>query len=334
MGLNPFLPFVGGIKGYQQFETPDPREGKYVFVAHNPNIVMSSFKLKSCYWLDQRTQEVKVNILFWSHSTQEVGSVEHTVSFDYLGAASPSFEIQMADFYDRDRTDGGRDPVIVARILSILFINFIMIHKSFLQLSSYVMPHLLPYLKRVEGEPVKTRRQPRQWTIKKACLACMDVMCEMLVFAILTMFTISRIQERTISATFFNAVADVGKTGNSRMAIMLSSKIDSAIKEQLSEKLDSLAYMLLSNVAVSERLQLLLAFFMMNNCIDLMRHFYANPHFSMVPKTLTFSLTKIVYLLTTITTMQLLYGTFVAVNYGQYGGTALLTQFQRGSHFT
>ena len=49
-----------------------------------------------------------------------------------------------------------------------------------------------------------------------------------------------------------------------------------------------------------------------------MRHFYANPHFSMVPKTITYGLEKLSYLFVVLSTIMLVYGTYISVVGGQY----------------
>ena len=146
-GINPFQPFVSNIPSFQNKILPDPREGYYVYLANSPDRAEKIFKLRNCNWLDLRSRKVTVDLVFWDVATQEIGLINHMIEFDYLGRATPTLTIDMADFRDMTRDLSTQypsiDPSITTRAWSVSLLAFSSMHKAILQVTSILFPIIL-----------------------------------------------------------------------------------------------------------------------------------------------------------------------------------------------
>ena len=100
--------------------------------------------------------------------------------------------------------------------------------------------------------------------------------------------------------------------------------IDGMTKEETFEyqyNLDTLTFILSNYLRQTSNFKFMIGLFMINAAVDLIRHFYANPSFSIVPKTLTYSASKMSFLILVILLMICGYGTFLVVLFSIYTDT-------------
>ena len=188
LGLNPFQPFESGSAGFQTTVHPDPRAGLYVFVATSPTAVANTFKLKQCHWLDLKTRQVKVSTMFWNIGTQEIGLVEHVVTFDALGRATPRLTIDMARFEDTNHASCDFDCV------SFQILACAIGHKGFLAITSLLWPLVRKVVFTTsssdDGNSASTSTTaPR--TCTSTCVGFMHALCEVYILFVAVMFWMS-----------------------------------------------------------------------------------------------------------------------------------------------
>ena len=114
-------------------------------------------------------------------------------------------------------------------------------------------------------------------------------------------------------------VADLGEYGYSRADYMLlSHQIEPSVLSHINLELDTLTSLLLERINAEKQLKMIAAVYLLNIKVDLMRHFYNNPHFSMVPKTIAYGLKRVSYLFVVLGTIMLVYGTYCSLSAGQH----------------
>jgi hypothetical protein len=321
--LSPFKPFGPNMNGYQTRVVPDPRLGQYIYLANTGERVMGLLNLRYCNWLDLRTREVNVRLVFWNHATQEIGLIEHIIVFDELGRATPKLYIDMAEFRDLNREASVEhppvDPAILSRGWSFTILSLCIGHKGFLQVTSFLFYIINATCCKKQGNSVGNKNQKRPWTCLRLLYGTMFIMCEAAILWIAVLFWSTGYTMMELGLYLLKTVADLGSYGYSRADYMLlSNQIEPSVLSHINLELDTLTQILLERITAEKQLKIIAAAYLLNIMVDLMRHFYNNPYFSMVPKTIAYGLKRLSYLFVVLGTIMLVYGTYCSLSAGQY----------------
>ncbi len=290
--LNPFTKFQRGQNGY----TPspgqyDPRTGKFAMYIDTWEAIALLGGLKDCHWVDQKTRQVDNLLVYFAPATKQVGRLRHTVKFSSTGQPSTDRQLEIYTY------DISKD---VSAVLMMVF----MIHKALMSCFGFMRVMLmsmidavLTYMGRTDrkGGRRRCREYGGLWTFAFAHVP----------FAVCIWYAVLQYLSASRSQALYDTMAEIGTTREELGVAIGGYKLKDQLNFQLEEAFrtkDSLRYCTIA--------------FFLSSGADLFRHFYANTHFSMVPRTLLGSCEELVYVVVIAFCISLVYATFIVLRYG------------------
>ena len=334
--LNPFLPFESGMKGYQTMVLPDSRAGMYAFIVSNTVMMVQSTKLQDCHWIDTRTTDIVVSGMYLNVATQELGESTYRVSFDASGAVSKSTSFGIVSISDPERDFPGDehfnvfDKELWNENLNIVLVMLTIIHKAFtntIKLVARIVQCCYAKKKRK-----KTQSNVETSTSSRFSMSVfLAVKCELITVVIAFVLIFFFQKFKLLKGELRNVLAHLGSFGWTRVEAMnmpfsidpvtFKGTVEGMTDAQMFDYQQNLDVLDVVSRNLSEKQQnfkSMIALFMINASIDMIRHFYANPNFSIVPKTLMYSAKKLTFLIVVIVNFMCGYGSLLVIKYSSY----------------
>ncbi len=304
--FNPFSRFSMPKPGF----SADPgggtdfREGTYAYRVVDYESMQSLPRLKECSYLDLRSRKVVVSLTFFSVLTRKIGELRYTIFFNGAGGTQTLREMNMAEF--ATPADAHRSEAVL--------INLGILHKAIV--SGVGVVALVARLTCCPAENKNGQRRKRAGTINKENVCTrlriglskygmMNVMCDIMPSVICGFYAMSSAAYDFHKIKIFNAMRASGTT-------LVDEQFDHPL---FYEHKDTLMRLLMEGIALRRNFQIVTVLFFICAGVDAFRHFWANTHFSMVPRTLVRSCRDLVYILVTAVAISLVFSEYAVLNY-------------------
>ena len=273
--------------------------------------------------------------MYMNSATEEVGELVYEFQFSSAGSVSKTRSVSVADVTDPDRQTKHLNPNTQGGQISELIIIITIFHKAF----TNVFKLLLRMMRCVCGKKKKKNKDEDEdedadethlkKNFKMSFTEFLVIKCEVATVMLSMGVTYYSKQREIVKGDLQKLLSDLGSKGLSRAEIqmmpikMIENKLrivglteDEMYTNQYA--MDRLGNFIRNLTNIDQQYKFLISLFLINASVDLMRHFYANPTFSIVPKTLTFSANKLSLLLIIIVTFIGGNGTYIVVFYSSY----------------